>query len=373
MTNTRLYLFKYRIDSEIYYYGFRQDGYMGVVRDTKELNMNVIHMLYDGNDESDISVISIEIKQHYKLVGKIISDIVANNIYDKCDVYDNNAIFFGSMLSSHYVNVSFIHEDFVITNSKGYRYYIKGLISTIVYCSTSSDSIFIRGFKGARTKATYIDVKYRYKHSHLSSGMSQCNYCLGMSELNDMQVRNITINELDILYDLMVLDSFVKWESLEGGPYIPINHLFYLDSISESNNSVIITEELIDKLDIKLSYSSSSRMFVSKVDASLSLTPIDVINDIDDIYTYRESNTSGTTRNWIIENYMKGTDFELDALYYFKGIKAIEKVAFTENEVNDMINSMFVRKSPNMDSISNIINTTINNEVFRPTCSQEAV
>jgi hypothetical protein len=370
---TKVYLFKYDIDNETYYYGQRKDGRFGVMKSTDELSMDVVHMIYSIDlQEGDISIVPLSIIRHYELVGRIIGDLVSNNMYDRCDVYSNNRIFFNDLQSGYTVNVAFVHDDFCITNSKEYKYYIKGLMSILTYSNNESTSIGLQSITGGKVKATYIDTLFNYKHSHLHSGLDISTYCLGVSEIADRRFRNVNINDLDIFYDLMIVDSFVKWESLEGGPYYTVYSLYTRIDINDNTAPVILTEDLIDMLDIKLSYNSSSQMFNSTAKTVASLTPIDVINDSDVSYQFKESNSAGVNRQWIIENYLKDTDFEFDRTVYFKGVRPIEKATFTVEEVNEMINSLFVKKSINISSIVNIINTTINNDVFKPTCSQEA-
>ena len=275
---TKLYLFKYVIDGEIYYYGYKHDGISGIVRSTDELSTHVTHLLYEKNMSSDvIQIVHNHVELIYDLIGKMLYDIVSNNLYEKCDIHSYHLMYEITDFSGIYFNVAVRHDDFMITNTNEQKYFIKGLMSKLVYKINDSGTVILYDVRGVRTKLTYFDKQTQYKHSHLRSGFSEDNYCLGLSDLRTRKQNNVSLSDLDIVYDISILESFVRWESLEGGPHYRMKDMFSMSTANRDTNSIELTEELIDRINVKMSFDRPSRMFRSKVELNITNTaPIDI-------------------------------------------------------------------------------------------------
>lgn len=131
---------------------------------------------------------------------------------------------------------------FQISNSEGYSHTIKDLfvkLYTIIDQSTGKIS-FENSISGFRTTLTDAELHTGYLHSHLRSAdrnyfesfnteyISNRWFCLGSGETLDLLDVMAGADEFDKnLFELFLytLDGFVKWESLEGGPYIKLRSI----------------------------------------------------------------------------------------------------------------------------------------------------
>lgn len=118
------------------------------------------------------------------------------------------------------------YPEIVITNSNG-----KSHIITDLYVKFSFD--YFGGLHCSFTinRGSYSDQEWysNYKHSHINSHFpGDINYfqtpCLGSGPINSniAILKNTTLetfSELEIVQFLILLDDFLKWESLEGVPY----------------------------------------------------------------------------------------------------------------------------------------------------------
>lgn len=371
---TKLYLFKYVIDGEIYYYGYKNDSVSGIVRSTDELSMHVTHLLYEKNTLSDaIQIVHDHVGLIYDLIGKMLFDMVSNNLYEKCDIHSYNLLYEVTDFSGICINVAVLHDDFTITNTNEQKYIIKGLMSKLIYRITDSGTVILWDVRGVRTKLTYFDKQVHYKHSHLRSGLSEENYCLGISDLRTRRQTNVALSNFDIVYDISILESFVRWESLEGGPHYRMKDMFQIRSVSTDVSNVELTEELIDRINVKMLFDRPSRMFRSKVELNITNTaPIDISTDTDEFYAYRPATNYCVTRTYLMDNLpVKRDKFRISQQYYFKGHKNVETTEFTKEEIDLIVNSFFTRQLLNATSIQSIINNIVNNDIYRPTIAEE--
>ena len=156
---------------------------------------------------------------------------------------------------------------FQISNSEGYSHTIKDLfvkLYTTIDQSTGKIS-FENSISGFRTTLTDAELHTGYLHSHLKS--ADRNYfesfntkdvpnrwfCLGSGETLDLLDVMAGADEFDKnLFELFLytLDGFVKWESLEGGPYIKLRsiHLNSENDVSKYQIRTHIVESAKDIL-----------------------------------------------------------------------------------------------------------------------------
>lgn len=117
--------------------------------------------------------------------------------------------------------------EFEITNSIGSRHKIRDLIvkvKTTKNSSSSTQKISI-SISALRTTCTINEITGGYSHSHTEgSSYGRFNeFCLGSSDFAIIK-GNVSLSPTATNWMLffMALESYVKWESLEGGPYMKI-------------------------------------------------------------------------------------------------------------------------------------------------------
>lgn len=121
---------------------------------------------------------------------------------------------------------------------------------------------------GLRFTFTIKEFLSSYTHSHLEPGFRWRNFCLGSSEFgrdlthiyelafdNESENRaNCEINEEFLLGMFLNLDAYIKWESLEGGPYKKIEELNDWGMIFKRNNSLFCSNYSYTPKDIRYYY-----------------------------------------------------------------------------------------------------------------------
>jgi hypothetical protein len=145
------------------------------------------------------------------------------NLYEIKDLipYQRN------VLKSKSFSIIIHYPEIIITNSKEYKHKIKDLFIVLIFKNGILNDI--KGFRTTFTSAEYIS---NYVHSHLPIyGINQVNsFCVGSSEFYSIvkKFKQNEVTELTFKYLLFSIDSFLKWESLEGGPYIKIQDILYV-------------------------------------------------------------------------------------------------------------------------------------------------
>lgn len=90
-------------------------------------------------------------------------------------------------------------------------------------------------FYGVRTSFTQFEVNRNYSFSHLPSNdindflsARPKKFCLGSSEMNQIPLLINAYPEEYNYFKLLLLQAkeYVKWESLDGGPYIKLNNIY---------------------------------------------------------------------------------------------------------------------------------------------------
>lgn len=121
---------------------------------------------------------------------------------------------------------------FIISNSNGNTHEIKNLFVFFYLCCDTKRIGEIRGF---RTTQSFLEYKSTYFHSHLRSKQLEninfngvSNFCLGKSNFSKVCAElRWQYNPTEFEFFLIQLESFLKWESLEGVPYKKIKELTY--------------------------------------------------------------------------------------------------------------------------------------------------
>jgi hypothetical protein len=186
------------------------------------------------------------------------------NIETVCNsLYGDNWNFDITILNSDYIlenrkfklSVSILFPTLTITNKDDNSHLLTDLLVNIPLFKDVTSVGFSFSIYGIRLSNTCDDMNNYYSHSHLKSydNYSKHNrllsFCLGSSENPYVEtVQNFNDGFSDIIAVEAVflnLQSFLEYESLEGGPYkkmIDVQNLKL--PLKQSNNSRIKTEEL---------------------------------------------------------------------------------------------------------------------------------
>lgn len=160
-----------------------------------------------------------------------------------------------------------------ISNKNDNKHIIKDLYVKIEY-KINDSNVKLTELQGYRGKMTYEEHSTKYSHSHLpSSGLdSFVPFCLGSSEMADLKNDwAITEDDFDqILFELFLyqLDAYVRWESLDGGPYLRMTEIRIQNSarVSREEMTSAFGKVISDKIKIPCKWDNSSLRFVFEDD-----------------------------------------------------------------------------------------------------------
>lgn len=173
-------------------------------------------------------------KKEKQLYLKFITDLISclNIVYkDNWDIELNK-------IDNQYELVPIVlFPKITLTNSQKENKVIKNLIISF-HIRKNKERFFISELRGTKYFFTDIDFYLKYIHSHIETFRSNFyeaqKFCTGLGEAFKSL---FNISESDdknnIMYFLLSLESFVKWESLEGGTHIKMNNTFAENSYGE--------------------------------------------------------------------------------------------------------------------------------------------
>jgi len=131
--------------------------------------------------------------------------------------------------------------EITIKNSEGKSHKIVDLYTKFII---KADNKFADKLEGLRTTRTYAEVNSAYHHSHLTSSnsrMNWSNFCLGESTPIKMlitefslDVKNYTEDNIDMF--CYQLNNYVRWESIEGRPYMYIRNITNRRRVADIRN-----------------------------------------------------------------------------------------------------------------------------------------
>jgi hypothetical protein len=204
--------------------------------------------------------------KHYDLLEKIFTDF--NFVNDNLDNIDVEFT-----LDCLDTKVTIFHGNIEISNSKGEKHLLKGLYSNFeMYYCYAYEKYRIKEFGMFRdTFGTFEIASNNYMHSHCPTYTSCIHnnkvtinhhyrnfthVCLGTSELGHLfDIRYNDILDIDLTTIFMYIDTFVRWESLEGGPHRVKSQMFGkqlgITVDTENKNMDVIMERLIRSRKLK--------------------------------------------------------------------------------------------------------------------------
>ena len=121
------------------------------------------------------------------------------------------------------------YPELTISNTKGRSHEIKDLFVLIILGERNGRFCSYGHLFGARAQQTSMEFNSGYRHSHLGSGNNRrlSTFCLGGSSSIAIAVTelssNFTLEKFELL--LYQLSTYVRHESIEGGPYIRMENI----------------------------------------------------------------------------------------------------------------------------------------------------
>lgn len=195
---------------------------------------------------------------------KALEDVIKHHFTS--DNYEINNV------ENNYLNIVLKYNDITLTNSEGSSHFIKSIFIKLRFNKITKR--FDNSIQGVRGDLSVKELNSGYSHSHLRTGQNfWITFCLGSSEiagiLTDLNDDNFNDAKFDLL--LYNLEEYIKWESIEGGPYFRIANLNYGESTRETSFSSETLNEIYED------FLSEELLFNTTFDVSLK--KIKVIND----------------------------------------------------------------------------------------------
>lgn len=195
---------------------------------------------------------------------KALEDVIKHHFTS--DNYEINNV------ENNYLNIVLKYNDITLTNSEGSSHFIKSIFIKLRFNKITKR--FDNSIQGVRGDLSVKELNSGYSHSHLRTGQNfWTTFCLGSSEiagiLTDLNDDNFNDAKFDLL--LYNLEEYIKWESIEGGPYFRIANLNY----GESTREMSFTNETLNE--IYEDFLSEELLFNTTFDVSLK--KIKIVND----------------------------------------------------------------------------------------------
>ena len=277
-----------------------------------------------------------------------------------------------------YVYIWFPKE--TISNSKGQKHTIYDLYIKINFVN----SRFV-DMRTIRTSFTLAELHSGYSHSHspaepyVHTGASICTYtgerscCLGTGPLGQLMCDYIDSN---ILMSLCIyIEKWVRWESLEGGPYIRMEKIGNIGlEVASLPQSLPSLKALLESCYIPKSLIQNLNWGVVKKEYKI-LNPIEyfmlgIIIPSEKYYTYRlyPSGIIGSNVDIYASLRAAVKQWDLSHLcFWFKGAEIPMKILdATEQESYTLLKNTNFRIACAIKIIlEDIVNAQVNDSVFR--------
>lgn len=146
---------------------------------------------------------------------------VLNNIYK--DNWDININILSRVKFQCEIDIILYFDKITITNGQLSHDIVDLYVR--IHLLHSQDILQVYPIKGVRSTVTTTEVSNNYMHSHLS-GKGICKefykFCLGTGPLSNIKMLD---SEDDFIQYLLLINEYLKWESIEGRPYRLISKL----------------------------------------------------------------------------------------------------------------------------------------------------
>lgn len=231
----------------------------------------------------------------------------------------------------NYITIHF--PEITIVNSEKGSHNIKDLWVRLTF---KHGTLTLSEIIGCRTTVTVSEYKSEYRHSHLCKSRYSdfSNFCLGSSHFAVLFQELASQFDIDNFeFFLWQLDSYVRWESLEGVPYIKITNIKkHTGSLILLNDTQLYNEWIkfitaYKELPLTFTKRLSDGLFSVNEDKIESmLLPITSYKCKSDTHGNYYSNGSSVTNSLDIPDY-----FTNSGLFSFKGTFINSKI------INDIV------------------------------------
>ena len=167
-----------------------------------------------------------------KTLNNVVSSVYDSDHYDI--IYDSRM---GSPKTGFVIAVKF--DDITITNSIEQSHHIGTIVVYLEGWAYQDRMRITKRLKALRTSYTVEEAVVGYTHSHLPTGRSLQDFCLGHDNHMFMQLDGQQlVSELELESILIGLQDYIAWESLEGGPHIKMEQITLLPQLSNVEFSI---------------------------------------------------------------------------------------------------------------------------------------
>lgn len=211
----------------------------------KKVSGDVIAVLEDTAKPTVITPPKLTAKEIKDAEDKVYKETLIKILTDK---YGDN--FINKRGISDRVTPIILYPEITITNSLNMKHTIRNLCVT--FSVSISARTLVTSISGTRYTLTVEEEYARYHHSHLSTlGVDSIGnystFCLGQGAISAFITKHnrygMGFEEFE--YFLYLIDNYVTWESLEGGPYRKITQIPILGNNNSTTSYLDISNEYI--------------------------------------------------------------------------------------------------------------------------------
>ncbi len=272
-----------------------------------------------------------------------------------------------SDLLNHYI-VYIKFPEIEISNKNDNKHIIKDLYVKIGY-KINGSNVKLTELQGYRGKMTYEEHSTKYSHSHLpSSGLdSFVPFCLGSSEMADLKNDWVIMeNDFDqILFELFLyqLDAYVRWESLDGGPYHRMTEIRIQNSARVSKEEMVsaFKKVISNKIKIPCKWDNSSLRFVFENDIIIDILTTNEIGPM--TYTTPsgiEVPPDSSARVMLHNIKSLNDDYQTNSKLMFRGEKVIRIINNDGLKVEDDDNLIMRTKTAIAEYVNKVLTNRMN-------------
>ncbi len=193
------------------------------------------------------------------------------------EVYFKDNITIIPSVENKRLDIYILYPEIVITNSNNRSHGIKDLVvkmSLTVSDRTDGKLGIKMNAKLKGTRLTLSDKEHysHYRHSHLKARENYefTEFCLGATDVSTIEhdllnPNNGIFSETQFLLFLNLLESYVKWESLEGGPHITMDKVSSRrSSFDWTGSAVTALKSMMDNtiIDFNMNYDNGTLVVV---------------------------------------------------------------------------------------------------------------